>query len=61
MYFNFDLSTIVPFEIPNYYRYMGSLTTPKCMEGINWYIAIDPLLKISHNQIKTFQHLKNSS
>ncbi len=27
----------------NYFRYMGSLTTPPCSEGVNWYIYKQPI------------------
>lgn len=27
----------------NYYRYMGSLTTPPCSEGVSWYIYKEPI------------------
>ena len=41
--------------LPNdrkYFRYMGSLTTPPCSEGVHWHVMVEPL-KISPNQIKT--------
>ena len=57
-YFNYDLSTIIPFKVLNYYRYMGSLTTPNCMEGINWFLAADPVLTISQKQINVLTNLK---
>ena len=36
-----------------YYRYMGSLTTPPCSEGVNWYLLTQPITA-SMEQIKKF-------
>ena len=36
-----------------YYRYMGSLTTPPCSEGVNWYLLTQPIAA-SMEQVKAF-------
>lgn len=36
-----------------FYRYMGSLTTPPCSEGVNWFVANEPI-SVSPDQIKKF-------
>ncbi len=40
----------------SYYRYMGSLTTPPCSEGVNWYVLTQPITA-SMEQIKKFAAL----
>ena len=39
-----------------FYRYSGSLTTPPCSEGVNWYVMAEPV-EASADQIKAFQSL----
>jgi carbonic anhydrase len=39
-----------------YFRYMGSLTTPPCSEGITWTVFKEPL-EISLDQVKQFAAL----
>ncbi len=38
------------------YRYMGSLTTPPCSEGVNWHVLEDPITA-SAGQIEAFEKL----
>jgi carbonic anhydrase len=38
---------------PSYYRYMGSLTTPPCSEGVNWHVMAEPI-EASADQIRLF-------
>ncbi len=37
----------------NYYKYMGSLTTPPCSENVTWYI-LKNRIEISSNQLKNY-------
>ena len=46
-------------EVSNYYRYMGSLTTPPCSESINWFLVDDPFLTVSQAQLDKFDNLKD--
>ncbi|WP_444996795.1 carbonic anhydrase [Aliikangiella sp. IMCC44359] len=39
-----------------YFRFAGSLTTPPCTEGVNWYISKN-IQSLSAEQIEKFEHL----
>ncbi len=58
--FEFDVAKLVPDDL-SVYRYMGSLTTPPCTEGVNWHVA-DNVLTASPEQIAMFvSRLGNSN
>ncbi len=40
----------------SYYRYMGSLTTPPCNEGVNWYVMKSPV-EFSAEQIAVMRSI----
>ncbi|MCD2255515.1 carbonic anhydrase family protein [Lactobacillus sp. CC-MHH1034] len=44
------------FDAASYYHYIGSLTTPPVIEGIEWYVAATPLT-IAPKQLATFKQL----
>lgn len=50
----FRLSTVLPpyGKLNNYYRYIGSLTSPPCTEGLVWTVFETPI-EISAKQVKT--------
>lgn len=50
-----DLMALVP-KVNTYFRFMGSLTTPPCSEGVNWYEMRTPI-EASMAQIQKFQQL----
>ncbi len=39
---SFDPAALLP-EDMGIYRYMGSLTTPPCSEGVNWHVVAQPV------------------
>ena len=50
-----DLTALVPEDLESF-RYMGSLTTPPCSEGVNWHVVETPL-SASAEQIDAFESL----
>ena len=53
-----NLSSILPSEseMESYYRYVGSLTTPPCTEGVLWNV-FKTFVDISHYQVIKKTHL----
>ena len=49
----FDINEMVPDDL-DVFRYMGSLTTPPCSEGVNWHVA-DTVLTASAEQIAAME------
>ncbi len=52
---SFDLSQNLP-KNKGYFNYVGSLTTPPCTEGVNWFVFKNPIT-ISLKQVKVLQKL----
>jgi|HubBroStandDraft_6_1064221.scaffolds.fasta_scaffold24299_2 carbonic anhydrase len=52
---SFDASALLPKE-SGYFRYMGSLTTPPCSEGLTWTVFREPI-EASPEQIRQFASL----
>jgi carbonic anhydrase len=50
-----DLTALLPKD-NTYYRFMGSLTTPPCSEGVNWFEMREPI-EASYEQIQKFRSL----
>lgn len=52
---NIDVAGMLPAD-HGYFRYMGSLTTPPCSEGVRWQVMKQPV-EVSKDQINAFQKL----
>ncbi len=52
---SFDLNKNLP-NSKGYYNYIGSLTTPPCTEGVNWFVFKNPIT-VSLKQVKELQKL----
>lgn len=50
-----DLKTILPTDM-SHYHYVGSLTTPPCSEGVQWYVLKTPAT-VSEAQVVAFAGL----
>ncbi|MGZ5050647.1 MAG: carbonic anhydrase [Methylobacter sp.] len=48
-----QLNKLLPKHAQHFYTYAGSLTTPPCSEGVQWFILRD-FLEVSGTQIKAF-------
>lgn len=52
---SFDLNLNLP-KNKGYYNYVGSLTTPPCTEGVNWFIFKEPIT-VSLEQVNILKQL----
>ncbi|MDE0556697.1 MAG: carbonic anhydrase family protein [Candidatus Poribacteria bacterium] len=42
------------------YRYIGSLTTPPCSEGVKWFVLTTPI-EMSHSQVAAFKSIMSGN
>ncbi|KAI4469836.1 carbonic anhydrase [Holotrichia oblita] len=54
-----DPNLMIPKNSP-YYTYLGSLTTPPCLECVVWIVFKDPL-QVSEEQLEAFRELRSYS
>ena len=40
---NIDFNKLLPTNTQSYYYYSGSLTTPPCSQGVNWFVFKTPI------------------
>jgi len=52
---SFDAGRLLPSD-RHYYKFMGSLTTPPCSEGVRWQVMKQPI-EVSKAQIAAFRNL----
>ncbi len=57
--FTFDPRALLPQDM-HVYRFMGSLTTPPCSEGVNWHVARQPI-QASASQIAALKNLMGNN
>jgi carbonic anhydrase len=50
---NLGAETLLP-KVRSYYRFIGSLTTPPCSEGVRWFVMSEPV-ELSTEQLKAFE------
>ncbi len=51
-----NAASLMPKQRDEFYHYSGSLTTPPCSEGVNWYVMEEPI-EFSHEQIARFEEI----
>jgi carbonic anhydrase len=56
---NVDIKKLLPKNKKKFFAYAGSLTTPPCSEGVNWYVLAEPIV-VSDEQITKYQSYANS-
>ncbi|KAL1259057.1 hypothetical protein QQF64_009634 [Cirrhinus molitorella] len=56
----FDIESLLPDNLSQYFRYNGSLTTPPCHQSVLWTI-FNERVKISHSQLTKLQTVLYSS
>ena len=52
-----DAADLLPGD-KRYFHYVGSLTTPPCSQGVNWYVLLNPV-EMSREQIDKFTAIIN--
>lgn len=53
-----DLWNLIPRD-PSFFTYMGSLTTPKCTEGVRWFV-LQPVGEVSEGQLQKLRAVSRS-
>jgi len=51
-----NISDLLPDETEEYFNYAGSLTTPPCSEGVNWFV-MEESITFSKKQIHEFENV----
>ncbi|KAK2563709.1 Carbonic anhydrase 2 [Acropora cervicornis] len=56
----FDMRSVMPKDLTDYYTYDGSLTTPPLLECVKWVVFKEPL-EVSAAQMEAFRAVENGS
>lgn len=52
------LSDFIPTDVENYFKYKGSLNSPKCKEGVTWVVFLKPI-HICSLQLKMIMNIQD--